>query len=410
MKRYFQLFEECLLVNNSNDGGAVYNLISGDVFTYKISETNILALCEKKNSIDNISKSLNILHEYLISFFDKLVEANLGFYSDEPVYVEKMIIDYNWMELSYLNERPVVERAFILLNSKCDCDCYYCNENSIRMNSCVGCFKDTDIINGTTTTYDDYAIALDYLKLLGTNTIFFSGGNFFQDFYRNIKVIKYAKEISIKNILLYLGNNQNINQEYWGILKQLDINIYIQIPILDEKSIHNNLLINSIKGILPFSVILLFDIMHDTEFKKEVIEDCSSTFIPKEIYTDLVINTSRNDSILNNNLYELKRTSIQDYNIRHVYNTCMHGLLTITSHKTVTICPKINEPLGKIDDFTNLTSSKKLNQFWKLTKDKIEKCKGCNIRYICKDCRYIEKKLSGSINESRLCAACNLSK
>ncbi|MDE7424898.1 MAG: radical SAM protein, partial [Lachnospiraceae bacterium] len=230
MKKYFQLFEECILVYNSADEGAIYNLLSGDVFQYNIFETNILTLCEKKNSIQQVIKLLNASNESVYSFLDKLATANLGFYSDKSVYIEKMLIDYNWRELSFLKDRPVIERAYILLDKVCDCNCIYCDENHIRLNSCVGCFKNVNILGGETTV-EEYLMTLDKLKLLGTNTVFFSGGNFFENFYKKIKIVKYAKEIFIKNIVLFLGCNQTVKKEYLKELKQIDIDICIQVPI-----------------------------------------------------------------------------------------------------------------------------------------------------------------------------------
>lgn len=402
MKKYFQLFEECILVYNSVGEGAIYNLLSGDVFQYNIDETNILKLCEKKNAIQQVIKLLNKSSEIVLRFLDKLATANLGFYSDKPVYIEKMLIDYNWQELSFIKDRPTIERAYILLNKVCDCNCIYCDENHIRLNECVGCFKNINS-SGEETAVEEYFMALDKLKLLGVNTIFFSGGNIFENFERNITIIKYAKKIFINNIVLFLGCNQTVEQKYWEELRRIDIDICIQVPIQDKKSIYNNSLLNDVKGKLAFSIILLFDIMHDDAIKNEIIQECLVTFEPLKIYMDLTVDIRQIHKAPKKQMFELRRTSIYDFNLSRVYNRCMNGLLTITANKMITVCPKISEPIGRMDDFINSLSSEKINKYWRLTKDKIEGCKDCNIRYICKDCRYIEMKLSGNLYGNRSC-------
>lgn len=402
MKKYFQLFEECILVYNSINEGAIYNLLSGDVFQYNYNETNILSLCEKKYSIEQVIELLNISSESVFCFLDKLEIANLGFYSDQPVYVEKMLIDYNWRELSFIKDRPVVEKAYILLNNSCKCNCIYCDENHIRMNGCIGCFKNTNNSNKETTV-EEYFMALDKLKLLGVNTIFFSGGNFFSDFKKNIKIVNYAKNLFIKNIVLFLGSNQRVENEYLEELKRLDVDICIQVPVQDKESIYNNFLLNDVKGKLPFSVILVFDVMHDNAMKNNVIQECLAFYNPLKIYTDLTVDIKQINKMPKGQMFELRRTSIYDFNLSQVYNRCMNGLLSITANKMITVCPRINEPIGEIDNFIDSLSSEKLNKYWRLTKDKIKGCKGCNIRYICKDCRYIEMNLSGDLYGNQSC-------
>ncbi|MCP5108716.1 MAG: grasp-with-spasm system SPASM domain peptide maturase, partial [bacterium] len=39
----------------------------------------------------------------------------------------------------------------------------------------------------------------------------------------------------------------------------------------------------------------------------------------------------------------------------------------------------------------------KLQTYWHITKDKVEKCKDCELRYVCFDCREIPSRKSGDL-------------
>lgn len=45
-----------------------------------------------------------------------------------------------------------------------------------------------------------------------------------------------------------------------------------------------------------------------------------------------------------------------------------------------------------------------IDKFWKLNLDKIEKCSGCEFRYVCADCRALEEELTGKIDGKMLCS------
>ena len=243
MIKYFRLFEECILVDGANSEYAIYNLLTGDVFQLKKHETEIISLCENKMSINNIIEKLNFCNKEIINFLDKLVDADLGFYSENPVYIEKMFMDYSWLDLTFLKERPVVNKSFLILESNCTSNCYYCNKEYTRKKGCVGCFKQENIKN--TTTLEEYFFALDKLKKLGTKEIYITGGDIFLNFERNMEVLKYANNLGFEKIVVYIGGNRKIDDNKLEFFRENKIHLFLQVAINSEYDLKENKLLKS---------------------------------------------------------------------------------------------------------------------------------------------------------------------
>ena len=71
-------------------------------------------------------------------------------------------------------------------------------------------------------------------------------------------------------------------------------------------------------------------------------------------------------------------------------NSCWFGKLAITNSGDVLPCVFSRDQIAgnvKEQDLANIVKSERMMNFWTLTKDKIEKCKDCEYRYVCEDCR-----------------------
>ncbi len=87
------------------------------------------------------------------------------------------------------------------------------------------------------------------------------------------------------------------------------------------------------------------------------------------------------------------------YGFNKEYNSCWGQKLAITKdgkmrpciYSTIELGDLKNDPVGQV--------IKKLSEeHWKITKDKVEKCKDCELRYACFDCREIAYRVSGDLN------------
>lgn len=77
------------------------------------------------------------------------------------------------------------------------------------------------------------------------------------------------------------------------------------------------------------------------------------------------------------------------YQLSLNHNNCLYGLISINRNGYICNCPSINRTFGHYKN-TNLKAVIENNQFlelWNITKDKIDTCKKCELRYACQDCR-----------------------
>src|SRR5690554_6421903 len=71
------------------------------------------------------------------------------------------------------------------------------------------------------------------------------------------------------------------------------------------------------------------------------------------------------------------------------FNSCLNGKLSITVDGEVANCPMMKNRYGhfKKVEIGKVLSSEEFNHLWSITKDDITKCKDCEFRYMCTDCR-----------------------
>lgn len=71
------------------------------------------------------------------------------------------------------------------------------------------------------------------------------------------------------------------------------------------------------------------------------------------------------------------------------FNNCLYKKISIDKSGLIKNCPSMNESFGNIQ-FTKLSeviSDESFKKFWTITKDSIEICSECELRYVCQDCR-----------------------
>lgn len=81
----------------------------------------------------------------------------------------------------------------------------------------------------------------------------------------------------------------------------------------------------------------------------------------------------------------------------NIYNSCWGKKLAITNNGSVKICIYSDIIIGNLEEDNIESIIKKAKRYWKITKDKVERCKGCEFRYVCFDCREIAQRESGNL-------------
>jgi radical SAM protein with 4Fe4S-binding SPASM domain len=95
--------------------------------------------------------------------------------------------------------------------------------------------------------------------------------------------------------------------------------------------------------------------------------------------------------------------TLASYRFNRQYNSCWGAKLAITADGKIHPCIYSEICVGHWHDL-ELTSIEaiieKLKPYWKLSKDKVEICKACELRHICFDCREIPCREKGHLTAS----------
>lgn len=94
---------------------------------------------------------------------------------------------------------------------------------------------------------------------------------------------------------------------------------------------------------------------------------------------------------------EFERISEPVYLFNKKYNSCWGEKLAISQDGKVRPCIYSNIIVGDIreDDIEGILE--KLKELWKITKDSVEKCKDCELRHVCFDCREMARRNGGKL-------------
>jgi radical SAM protein with 4Fe4S-binding SPASM domain len=106
------------------------------------------------------------------------------------------------------------------------------------------------------------------------------------------------------------------------------------------------------------------------------------------------IDQCRERTTINGQFSKTTRHYIQ-YN--HHYNSCWGKRLAITCENLVHPCIYSDIVLGDFVNENLYDIIQKADNYWKITKDKIDKCKVCEFRYSCPDCRVLAIQKGGQL-------------
>ncbi len=95
---------------------------------------------------------------------------------------------------------------------------------------------------------------------------------------------------------------------------------------------------------------------------------------------------------------ELEPISELIYNFNKENNSCWGGKVAVTKDGKVRPCIYSNIVMGDIQSEDIDIILEKLQTYWHITKDKVEKCKDCELKYVCFDCREIPYRESGDLH------------
>ena len=88
------------------------------------------------------------------------------------------------------------------------------------------------------------------------------------------------------------------------------------------------------------------------------------------------------------------KTEEDVYNFNRICNNCWGHKISITKDGKIRPCIYSNMIIGELENLNNRETVEKIKSYWYITKDKVEKCKECELRYFCIDCREMAQRES----------------
>lgn len=380
---YYRLNDNCQLVKGAYRA-AIYDFQSGKVFSINHDALQLLEKCKNKSINEVIDIKLPD-NKAVLEFMDQLTYKGLGaFYINKPEEKESADAIEEELKLSFL---------WIELTSKCN-------------NKCLHCYSSSDACrNDDKVTHERWMSLISEAHNEGATSIQLIGGEpLLYPKWREL-VIK-ANEEGYEFIEIFT-NATLIDDSCIEFFKQQNVNIATTIyadnaEVHDKVTLHTgsfNKTMNAVRKILDAGIPLRIAsiIMKANENEAENITKLLEDLGVETTKLDVVRPTGRGDdeSLLPTNFKNplIKPpfyTSAEEFWKAHRYHNCFAGKIAVTSTGDVIPCIFArNKVCGNIMDSSlgEILNGLVLQKCWNTTKDEVKKCKDCEYRYACYDCR-----------------------
>lgn len=367
---YFRLNPECYFIEGVNSG-AIYDLIEGNIISLDKQESIIIKNCEKNELANENDLFLQILRKRCLGNFYK-----------EKVYIEKMRVGSPIMEYRP-NLPPVISRVFLEINNRCNKSCKYCGYYGInKSQGCFGCNKWNE--KGKELSINQWKKIIDDLADLGCHSIIITGGDLTLDWDRTIEIINYIGDKIPKQYIIL--NYENLFKE---IIEFLQEKVTPIIQIINLENISDNFyyyFINTGK----------YNPQQGNSF-----ENVMYGVVFEENWEDIFHKST-------NSKMNIVKTDVYRFFHLGKMHPCLGNTLTISWKGDIFICPMLRErSLGNINESRIFEifyhKGEEIEKIWKTTLNSLNKCKYCEFRYSCNDCRAIEQKITGNFLGKVLC-------
>lgn len=385
---YYQLHDHCKLVTGKARG-AIYDFNSGKVYSINKAAVDLIEYFQQ----NQVLPILNEAAPTQMQFLDSLTKKNLG-----SLYLTKPI---PLMNLTTVKPSLQLDFAWLELTSRCNSRCLHCYTSSTEKES-----------NEKRVSPERWLSLISELGKTGCNALQFIGGEpLLYPHWRDL--VKKASDEKFGLIEIFT-NATLLNDEILDFLAAHQVHIATTL-YAGSATIHDQVTQNkgsfektmqSIKKILAKQIplriasILMKTNEHEAENIMQLCKELGVTAAPP----DVIRPTGRGDNQdLQPDTYQKPPiqppffTTAPEFQLAQFFHPCIAGKVAITTAGDVLPCifarnfsygNIINTPIAEI------LSQAKLKECWQTTKDKIKKCKDCEYRYACPDCRPLAQSQS----------------
>ena len=406
--KYFNLNNNIILVEGAN-GGLLQDLNNQKIYSIDSLSRKCLKKLIDGQSIGEVTLELNNdLSEKLLEYLEKVVDKNLGFYSDvwiKPRLVRKKIIndlDTVWLEL---------RKACNLSCCHCYMDCNFSgdlNLNTLNLSQWKKVIIDLKkynpkrivLIGGEPLLFNKIDELIEFIKcnLNGADIVLYSNLTLLKD-----DLLELIAKNNVKVVTSIYSNKSEVHDKITGLVGSFNKTVET-IKKMKNRGIY-------IKANMVVMKYNYSDIAKTQEFiysltglksKLDVIRNVGNekSYLIPEFFDKNCTNkiTSPN----------FKGISKEEHLRNYSGNSCWQGKINISCDGYVSPCimgadfidKNFNIKSSSLDDILNDYLKPR---FWSLSKDYIEVCKDCEYRYVCKDCRPISADKSNFNKKNNAC-------
>ncbi|VBB06251.1 radical sam [Lucifera butyrica] len=379
---YYQLNGHCQLVEGKLRG-AIYDFHTGKVYSVNRGAVDLLNAC-REHTLEDLLDVSDPDDQVYLNFIDQLTAKGIGaFYIKQPQPITSTAaatndkLDFLWLELT----------------SCCNNKCLHCYAAS---GPCV---------NQDKIPHERWLSLISEARQAGATAIQLIGGEpLLYPGWRDLVKKAHAEGFELIEIFT---NATLIDDECIQFFKDYKVSIATTI-YADNAAVHDRVTLQpgsfdktlqAIKKILAADIPLRIAsiIMKANEDQAENIMSLCAELGVEVNPPDVVRPTGRgDDKDLLPQAYKKPpvkppfHTDQFSFEAAQTNNSCLHGKLAITADGNVIPCIFARSQIyGNIltASLADILNGQPLQQCWHLTKDSIEKCKDCEYRYACHDCR-----------------------
>lgn len=380
---YYRLQDYCRIVEGAAKA-AIYNFQTGKIYPINSEALRFLRACENQ-PVDVLLDTKDPASKPQLDFLDQLSAKGLGaFYvanpepvAEKPQSAETLKLDFLWLEIT----------------SRCNNRCLHCYSTSAPdvTNDCV--------------SHERWLELISEARIAGATAIQFIGGEPLV-YPRWQELVLKAREEGYEFIEIFT-NATLIDNSALALFKAHNINIATTI-YADNAETHDKVTnhpgsfektMASVKKILKKKIPLRIAsiIMRANEHEVNNIMRLCQQLGVEVTPPDVVRPTGRGDDKDLMPLSYTKQpikppfyTDAHSFARAKKYHSCLAGKIAITSNGDVIPCIFArNQKCGNVifKSLQQILSDQPIQQCWHTTKDQVEKCKDCEFRYACTDCR-----------------------
>lgn len=381
---YYYLQTHCQLVKGANRA-AIYDFKTSKVHSINMAAAELVTACANSPLEELWNTNTPSSIEYT-NFLEKLNCKELGYFSDTKLDTTlkpsppttAITLDFIWLELT----------------SACNCKCLHCYAECSPSSTTIA-----------PVSHERWLTLIMEGKRAGANAIQLIGGE--PLLYPNWReLIIKASELGYEYIEIFT-NGTLVDEDSIEFFKKYHVNIATTI-YADNALTHDkitrlpnsfNKTMATIKKIMAANIPIRIAsiIMKANEHEVENIKTLYKLWGMPEAHPDVVRPTGRGDdqSILPLHYHKPPITppfyiDEDSFLSAHLKHPCLAGKIAITATGDVFPCIFArNQLCGNIvnQSLDEILKNSRLTTCWQTTKDSINKCKDCEYRYACFDCR-----------------------